>query len=97
MPSYLSLLQWTDQGLANAKDAPSRLETAKEAARALGGRMIFFYMLMGEYDFAVLTEFPDDATATRFLLEQTMLGNVRSSTMKAFTEDEYRSIIGSLS
>ena len=97
MPSYLSLASWTDQGARNLKDSPSRLEAFKETVKSAGGRLIFFYMLMGEHDFATLIEVPDDATAARVLLELGRLGNVRTHTMKAFTEEEYREIIGSLS
>jgi uncharacterized protein with GYD domain len=97
MPSYLSLASWTDQGVRNLKDSPSRLEAFKEAVRSGGGRLIFFYMLMGEHDFATLIEMPDDATAARVLLELGRLGNIRTHTMRAFTEDEYRAIIGGLS
>ena len=96
MPSYLSLINWTDQGIRNVKDSPQRLEAAKQAIEAAGGRMIFSYLTMGEYDLATLSEFPDDATAARTLLALGMQGNIRSTTLKAFTEEEYRSIVGSL-
>ena len=96
MPSYLSLVSWTDQGVRAVKDSPSRLDEAKAAVSAAGGRMIFFYMLMGEYDMAILTEFPDDETATRFLLAQSAEGSTRSTTLKAFQESEYRALIESL-
>lgn len=96
MPSYLSLINWTDQGVRAIKDSAKRLDAAKEATRAAGGRMIFVYMTMGEYDLAVLTEFPDDQAATRFLLTLGALGNVRTKTLKAFTEEEYRAIISGL-
>jgi uncharacterized protein with GYD domain len=97
MASYLTLLSWTEQGIRNVQDGPARLDAAKQRIEAAGGRMIFCYLLMGEHDMAVLTEFPDDETATRFLLETGRDGNVRSHTMKAFTEDEYRGLVGGLS
>jgi uncharacterized protein with GYD domain len=96
MPSYLAMCNWTEQGVKTVKDSPARLEAAKEAAKAANSRIVFFYMLMGEYDFAVLLEAPDDATASKFLLTLGAAGNLRSTTMKAFTEDEYRAILGSL-
>jgi uncharacterized protein with GYD domain len=97
VPSYLSLASWTDQGARNMKDSPARLEAFKETVKNAGGRLIFFYLLMGEHDFATLIEVPDDATAARVVLELGRLGNIRTHTMKAFTEDEYRGIIASLS
>ncbi|MPZ98368.1 MAG: GYD domain-containing protein [Dehalococcoidia bacterium] len=96
MPSYLSLLKWTDQGVRAVKESPQRIDQAKQAVEQAGGRMIFYYMLLGEYDVASLLEFPDDETATRVLLTLGSQGNVRTTTMKAFTEDEARQIIGSL-
>ncbi|TAK75294.1 MAG: GYD domain-containing protein, partial [Dehalococcoidia bacterium] len=68
----------------------------KQAVQTAGGRVIFFYMLMGEWDIASLIEVADDATAARILLGNGTLGNVRTHTMKAFTEEEFRTIIGSL-
>jgi uncharacterized protein with GYD domain len=96
MPSYLSLCNWTEQGIKNVKDSPARLEAAKAAAQAANSRIVFFYMLMGEHDFAVLLEAPDDAAASKFLLASAQAGNFRTTTMKAFTEDEYRAILASL-
>ena len=96
MPSYLTLANWTDQGIRNVKESPQRLEQAKQAAKAAGGRLIFFYMTMGQYDLAALWELPDDDAAARIALSLGMQGNVRSTTLKAFTEQEYQSILGSL-
>lgn len=96
MPSYLTLAKWTEQGIQNIKESPQRLEAVKQAAQDAGGRVIFFYMLMGEYDIATLIELPDDEAATRLLLSIGQQGNIRTTTLKAFTEDEYLSIIDSL-
>ena len=96
MPSYLSLLNWTDQGMSAIKDSPARVDAAKQAIEAAGGRMIFYYVLMGQYDAATLVEMPDDDGAARLLLAMGSAGNFRSQTMRAFTEDESRALIGSL-
>ena len=96
MPSYLSLASWTDQGIRDPKSAPDRLDAVKEAVQAAGGRVIFFYMLMGEYDMATLIEMPDDDAAAQVALRTGMSGNVRTQTMKAFTEEEFRTVIGGL-
>jgi uncharacterized protein with GYD domain len=96
MPSYLSLSKWTDQGIRNVKAAPQRIEAVKQAAQAAGGKVIFVYMLMGDYDLAILAEVPDDATAARLVLGAGMKGDVTTTTYKAFTEDETRQILGSL-
>ena len=89
MPSYLALVNWTEQGIKNVKDSPKRLEQA-------GGRMIFFYMTMGQYDLVTLYEVSNDEAAARISLQLGIGGNVRTTTLKAFTEDEYKKIVGSL-
>ena len=96
MPSYLSLINWTEQGIGNVKESPARLDAAKQAVEAAGGRMIFFYMTMGEYDLAMLIEVPNDETAASVLLALGSQGSIRSTTMRAFTEEEYRTIIDNL-
>lgn len=96
MPSYLVLGNWTEQGIRNVKQSPQRLEAIKKAAQNAGGNLIFFYMTMGQHDFAALVELPNDEAAARTLLGVGMGGNARTTTLKAFTEDEYRKVIGSL-
>ena len=96
MPSYLSLLNWTEQGIRDVKASTDRLEAAKRAIDEAGGRLIFFYMTMGEYDMVTLIEAPNDQAAATVLLAIGAQGSVRSTTMKAFTEAEYRDIIGAL-
>ena len=96
MPSYLILANWTDQGIRNVKDSPGRLGTFKQVIEAGGGRLIYFYMTMGEYDFALIVEVPDDVAASHVVLQLGSQGNIRTTTLKAFTEDEYRGIISSL-
>ncbi len=96
MPSFLSLINWTEQGVQQINESPGRLDAAKAAIEEAGGRRIFFYMTLGEYDIATLIEAPDDETATRWLLGLGARGSIRTKTMRAFTEDEYRNIVGSL-
>ena len=96
MPSYLSLINFTEQGVKAIKQSPQRLDAAKQAAQAAGGRIIFFYMTLGQYDLAVLAELPNDEAAAKYLLSLAAQGNIRSNTLRAFTEDEYRGIIAAL-
>lgn len=96
MPSYLSLIHWTERDIGDVKASPQRLDAAKQLAQGEGGRLIFFYMLMEEYDLATLIEFPSEEAAARFALRLGQQGNVRTTTTRAFTEDEYKAIIASL-
>ncbi len=96
MPSYIALLNWTQQGIQNVKDSPARLEQAKAATKAAGGEIKSFYMTLGQYDMVAVIEAPDDDAVAKVMLAIASQGRVRSQTLKAFTEDEYRSIVGAL-
>jgi len=96
MPTYISLLRWSQQGIENVKDSPARLDQAKKAIEKAGGKMTTFLMTMGQYDMVVITEAPDEETLAKVMLAIGSAGGVRSETLRAFTEDEYRKIVGSL-
>ena len=76
------------------KDSPCRLDAAKERAKDLGGEIKQASMTLGCHDIVAILELPDDEAAARFGLGS--LGNVRTTTLRAFAEDEYREIIASL-
>jgi uncharacterized protein with GYD domain len=96
MPHYVTLLRYTQQGILKVKESPSRLDAARKAAEKLGGKIHGWYLTMGRYDAVFISEFPDDETCARFALSVGSLGSVTTETLKAFTEPEYRKIIGSL-
>ena len=96
MPTYISLLRWTEQGIQSVKESPNRVEAARKAFEAAGGRLRDLYLVTGQYDFVAVIEAPDDETAARMALSLGARGSVRSETLRAFTEDEYRRIIGAL-
>ena len=96
MPTYITLLQYTQQGAEKIKDSPTRLEAAKQSVRAMGGQLKAFYLVMGQYDAVVISEAPDDETAARFALATAARGYVRTETLRAFTEEEYTKLIASL-
>jgi uncharacterized protein with GYD domain len=96
MPQYVSLLRYTQQGIANLKDSPVRLDAARKGAEKLGGIVHDWFLTMGQYDAVLIAEFPDDETCARFFLSIGTRGNVTTQTMRAFTELEYGMIVGSL-
>jgi uncharacterized protein with GYD domain len=96
MPTYLIFLNWTDQGIRAVKDSPKRLDAAKKMVKDLGGEVRAFYMTQGQYDLVLIVEIPDDDKLAAFILRLGSLGNVRTTTLKAYTETEYRKIIGGL-
>lgn len=93
MSTYISLVNWTDQGIRNVKESPQRLGAFKKAVEAAGGKVTGFYLTMGRYDMVVITESPSDEAAAALILSIGSLGNIRTETMKAFPEAEYRNII----
>ncbi len=97
MPTYISLLKWTDLGMRAIKDSPQRVDAAKRVFSAAGGRMTDFYLVLGDYDVVNIAEFPSDEAYLTTLLEVVSRGAVRATTLKAFTEDEYRRIIAAIS
>jgi uncharacterized protein with GYD domain len=97
MPTYLALAHWTKEGVEKIKESPSRLDAAKKAFASSGLKVKDFYMLLGRYDFALIVEAKDDAALARAFLTVAAQGSVRTETLRAFTEDEYRKIISGLS
>ena len=96
MQRYISLINWTDQGIRNIKDSPKRVDAARKAVKDIGGDMKAFYMLQGSYDAVLILEAPNDETLAKFLLKIGSLGNVRTTTLRAYPEAEYRKIITEL-
>ena len=96
MPTYITLLKWTQHGIGNVKNSAKRLDDGKKAFKKLGVEFKDVYLTMGRYDLICILEAPDPATIAKAILGLASAGAVSSETMPAFTEDEYRKIIGSL-
>ena len=96
MPAYVSLFNFTDQGVKGIKGTVERTQLIKAAAKAAGGRVIGVWWLMGQYDGIIISEAPDEETAARQLIASGMAGNTRSVTLRAFSEDEMTKIVGGL-
>ena len=96
MATYILLINYTQQGIEKIKESPERLDRVKELLQSLGGEVRDFYLTMGTYDVVVMIEAPDDQTVARFVLAAGSHGNVRTTTLKAFSETEFREIIQSL-
>src|SRR6516165_710809 len=77
MPTYMSLINFTDQGIRNIKESPKRLDSAKKALQKLGGELKAFYLTQGHYDGVLIFEVPTEAALTQFLLTTGAAGNVR--------------------
>jgi uncharacterized protein with GYD domain len=91
--TYISLVSFTPQGIASFKDTVDRGEAADQLAAAMGGTIKSIHWTLGPYDIVVVSESPDDETATAFALKLAAQGNIRTTTMRAFSGDEMRGII----
>lgn len=96
MATYVILINYTDQGIRNIKESPKRLDAAKKMLKSMGGEIKDFYLTMGSYDIAIVAEAQSDEVIAKFALASGSLGNVRTTTLKAFPEAEYRKIITAL-
>ncbi|MEM2103654.1 MAG: GYD domain-containing protein [Candidatus Bathyarchaeia archaeon] len=93
IPIYICLMKLTDQGIKEIKDAPKRIQQAFKTLEAMGGKLIAFYMVMGEYDYVGIAEVPSDEAAATFLLGLGAGGTVRTTTLKAFTMEQLSTIV----
>jgi uncharacterized protein with GYD domain len=93
MPIYVSLVNWTEQGVKNFRDTVRRADDYRGLVEQSGGQVRQLLWTLGEYDLVVVTDFPDDETATAVLLQTVAGGNVRTKTMKAFDADQMSAII----
>jgi uncharacterized protein with GYD domain len=93
MPIYVSLVNWTEQGVKNFRDTVRRADDYRGLVEQSGGQVRQLLWTLGEYDLVVVTDFPDDETATTVLLQTVAGGNVRTTTMKAFDADQMSAII----
>ncbi len=96
MPTYISLMNYTRKGIEEVKDAPQRIEEAVQNLEAMGGKLIGFYSVMGEYDYVGIAEAPSDEVAATFMLGLGATGTVRTKTLRAFTQEEFAEIVGNL-
>lgn len=93
MARYISLVNWTQQGIASYKESPARAARVGEMARKHGGRIVDLYWTLGPYDLVGVFDMPDDASLTAMALEIGAVGGVRTTTLRAFTEDEFKQIV----
>ncbi|SRR6266852_1974733 len=96
MPTYISLVQYTQKGIEAIKESPKRLDAARKAFEEAGAKIKDFYLVMGEYDIIFVAEAPNDETVAKLALILGSKGSVKTRTMRAFTEAEYRKLVGSL-
>src|SRR5215210_9360034 len=93
MPTYVVLMNWTDQGVRADRDTVGRREHADQLAEKYGAKIEQAYWTMGHYDIVAAIEAPDDESLTAMMLELTAEGNVRTNTLRAFDHDQMQAIV----
>jgi uncharacterized protein with GYD domain len=93
MPSYITLMNWTDQGVKSFKDSVDRAEAAEVALSPAGINFKDLYWTVGAYDLIATFEAPDEETLAAALLTLAAQGNLRTTTLRAFAADEMRGVI----
>jgi uncharacterized protein with GYD domain len=93
MTTYVSLINWTEQGIRNFRDSTQRAEDFTKLVEGSGGTVRELLWTVGEYDIVCVADFPDEESGVATLLQVGAAGNVRSKTLRAFNADEMRGII----
>ena len=96
MPHYVSLVNWTDQGIRALKDTTRRSEAFRKAVESAGGKLVALLYTMGQYDLVAVTELPSDEVGNELALRLGMQGNVRTVTLKGWTEAEMAKLVQKL-
>lgn len=96
MPTYITLANLTDQGVRTMKDLAQRLQNADQSFAQMGGQLRDVYLTMGQYDYVVLADAPDDATMAKIALTIAGQGNVRTQTLRAFDRKEMIELVEGL-
>ena len=96
MHRYIALFKLTEQGIRDIKNAPKRIEQSISRIEAMGGKLIDFYMVLGDYDYVAVSEWPSEEAAMTFLLALGSQGNVRTTTLKAFDRGQLTELVSRL-
>jgi uncharacterized protein with GYD domain len=93
MATYVSLINWTEQGIRNFRDTRQRAADFSRLVESVGGKVRELLWTVGEYDIVCVADFPDEESGVAALLQVGSAGNIRSSTMRAFTAEQMADII----
>ena len=96
MPTYVTLLTLTDRAIKDIRSAPKRIDEAVKRLEKLGGKLLGFYATLGDFDYVIVSHAPNDKIALTFLLGLGQTADLRTKTLKAYSRDQYESIIKEL-
>ncbi|MGZ8299592.1 MAG: GYD domain-containing protein [Rhodoplanes sp.] len=96
MASFILLAHFTEQGIKNVKDSPKRADAFRQSAKKRGATVKEIFWTLGQYDLVAILDAPDDVTVTALGLSLGTLGNVRTQTLRAFSEAEMAAVLGKM-
>lgn len=96
MARFIVLLDWTDQGVRNAKESVKRAQQARDVFKSMNATMDQIYWTLGGHDIVSIITAPDSETLAAAMLKVAMLGNLRTQTLRAFDENEFQAVLDKL-
>ena len=93
MATYVVLFDWTEQGIKGYKDSPARVDAAREQMAEVGVKIKDIYWTLGGHDLVGIVEAADDESLTKALLALGAAGNIRTTTLRAFSQAEFAGLI----
>ena len=93
MATYVTLINFTEQGVKSVKDTANRASHYKELATKLGCKIKDIWWTHGQYDVVSIIEAPDDAAATALAMSVGKLGYIRTQTLRAYAAAELAPIM----
>jgi uncharacterized protein with GYD domain len=96
MPTYGILMKWTEQGAKTVRDAPRRLTEGAKMCEAAGGKNVRYWVTQGEYDILGIADLPNDEAAALVSLGLSSLGNVKTTSFRMFSPEEFEQIVKKL-
>jgi uncharacterized protein with GYD domain len=96
MPTFISMLSWTDQGIRSVKDTPKRVQAARETAKKFGVEIKQIFLTSGDFDVVAILEAPSYDNVAKYSMTTGSQGNIRSRTVRAWPEAEMLKLISEL-
>ncbi len=96
MPNFICFINWTDEGAKNVKDISKRRDAAESVAASLGGKVVNAYVTTGQYDVVAILDMPDGDAMIKFALTIGQRGQARTTTVRAFPQEEISRIVSEL-
>ncbi len=96
MAHYIVLAGFTDQGIRTVKDTVKRAKAFRDLAKQMKANVKDIFWTLGSYDVVLTIEAPDDETVASLMMKAGSLGNLKSQTLRAFTESEINSVLSKI-